>query len=371
MLPDSHALRWRTIAAAGLLLAAALLAAESCRRRPGPVAADPSDFGYRPDPAGVQRFIAELGPDGRFAEAAPDCMARATGADVHLYRAMLEAHQARYGVPFVVGRQLNGSCVAWGAMHAVYCAESLAWKLGKRAEPPLLPSTESIYGGARCEARGRTFAGWSDGATGWGAARWLRDWGVIYRKAYPELGLDLTTYNATLEKSWGAYGNGGQADAGKLDAVAKKTPCRHIAQVQTWDELVAALEAGFPVTVASSQGFSSTREGGFCRAQGTWMHQMAILGVVHANNAPPGKRPRDGALILNSWGPDYLGGDTYTADQPAGSFYAERPVVERMLAQGDSYAIGDVDSGFAWRKINHTEWMGAPPPSATTEPETP
>lgn len=366
MQPDSPRANWRTAAAVALLLLATLVALEAFR--PRTTFTPTVDGGYRPDPAGVERFLGELGDEATFAAAAPDCMANATGRDVFLYRAMLEAHQARYGKPFVVGRQLNGSCVAWGAMHAVYCAESLAWKLGKRAEPPTMPSTESIYGGARCEARGRTFAGWTDGATGWGAARWLRDWGVLYRQKYADV--DLTTYSATLEKSWGAYGNGGQNDDGRLDAVAKKTPCRHIAQVKTWPELVAALEAGFPVTVASSQGFNSTRDQGFCRAQGTWMHQMAILGIVHAKNAPAHIRSkRDGALILNSWGPEYLGGDPYTADQPAGSFYAERAVVERMLAQGDSYAIGDVDSGFAWRKIDHAEWMAdAPPPPA---PETP
>jgi hypothetical protein len=32
-----------------------------------------------------------------------------------------------------------------------------------------------------------------------------------------------------------------------------------------------------------------------------------------------------------------------------------------MLAQGDSYAIGDVDSGFDWRPINHTDWLAGPP----------
>jgi hypothetical protein len=356
---------------ARLALAAALLAAAgllALRSSSSPAKSTAGPTGYVPDPAGVALFLDELGRERFFADAAPESMRRASGEDVFLYRAMLEAHQARYGRPFVVGRQLNGSCVAWGAMHAVLCSESLSWKLGKRSEPPKLPSTEAIYGGARCEARNRTFAGWSDGATGWGAARWLRDWGVIYREPYPELGLDLTTYSKDLEKNWGAYGCGGEHDAGRLDAIAKKRPARHIALVRTWAELEAALEAGFPVTVASSQGFTSTRDQGFCRASGTWMHQMAILGLVHAKNAPPHiRQPKDGALILNSWGPDYLGGDTYTPDQPAGSFYADRATVEKMLAQGDSYAIGDIDSGFAWRDINHTDWLAAPPPADTLE----
>lgn len=327
--------------------------------------AEQTYFGYQPDPAGVAEFLAELGPDRYFAQAAPEAMEKSARIDTFLYRAMDAAHRSRYGKPFVVGKQGIGSCVAWGAMHAVYCSESLTWSLGKSPEPPLMPATESIYGGSRVEARNRPegSGGWSDGSYGGAAARWLRDWGVIYRKPYPN-GIDLTNYSAEREKNWGNWGNGGQGDNGRLDAIAKKTPARHVVAVRTWDELVAAITAGFPVTIASSQGFTNrTDESGVLAPSGVWMHQMMICAVRFRENTPPPKdgksiRAIDAALILNSWGPRWLAyAGKFPADQPDGSFWAEKHVIERILAQGDSYAIGDIKTGFAWRDIHHGEWL--------------
>lgn len=343
-----------------LLTLAALLWAEHLRGRPAG-----SQFGWQPDAAGVREFLLEL-DQPFFQQAAPECMTKAADVDTFLYRQMNAAHRARYGAPFVVGRQGIGDCVSWGAAHAVYAADSVDWSLGKIADPPLLPATESIYGGSRVEARGRSgdgaspLGGWSDGSYGGAAAKWLRDWGVIYRQPYD--GVDLTTYSADRAKSWGAFGNGGQGDRGRLDAVAKKHPCRHVAAVRTWGELVAAVTAGYPVTIASDQGFvSRTDESGVAAASGQWMHQMVIIGLRFAKNAPPGVRPVDAALVLNSWGTKWITyAGKYPGDQPDGSFWAERRTVERILGQGDSYAIGSVD-GFGWRDINHGNWLAPAP----------
>jgi hypothetical protein len=246
-------------------------------------------------------------------------------------------------------------------MHAVYCSESLTWSLGKSPEAPLMPASESIYGGSRVEARNRPegAGGWSDGSYGGAAAKWLRDWGVVYRQPFPDLGYDLTTYSAERAKSWGNYGNGGEGDKGRLDKLAKKHPARHVVAVRTWDECVAALTAGFPVTIASSQGFSNrTDESGVLAPSGTWMHQMCLVGIRFKENAPPGVRAVDACLVLNSWGTRWISyAGKFPADQPDGSFYAEKPVIERILAQGDSYAIGDIKTGFAWRDIHHGNWL--------------
>ena len=323
--------------------------------------AEQTYFGYQPDPEGVAEFLIELGPDRYFSDAAPEAMAKSARIDTFLYRAMDAAHRSRYSQPFVVGKQGIGDCVAWGAMHAVYCSESLTWSLGKSPEAPLMPASESIYGGSRVEARNRPEGGggWSDGSYGGAAAKWLRDWGVVYRQPFPELGYDLTTYSAERAKNWGNYGNGGQGDKGRLDTVAKKHPARHVVAVRTWEECVAALTAGFPVTIASSQGFANrTDESGVLAPSGTWMHQMCLVGIRFKENAPPGVRAVDACLVLNSWGTRWISyAGKFPADQPDGSFYAEKPVIERILAQGDSYAIGDIKTGFAWRDIHHGNWL--------------
>lgn len=344
-----HDSAWRIVGAAILLGLAALVLLRSAATLENSVG---SKFGYTPDPDGARAFLDELGRERYFSQAAPEAMQKAAERDTFLYRSLQRAHQARYGSPFVVGKQLNGSCVAWGAMHAVWISEAIDWELGKTAEPPIAPSTEAIYGGSRCEARGKTFAGWSDGSTGFAAAKWLREWGVVYRKRYAAV--DLTTYNAALEKDWGAYGCGGQNDGGKMDAEAKRHPCRHVVAVRSWQELCAALEAGFPVTLASSQGFSSRLgESGIAEASGVWMHQMVACGVRYKANGSPD----DLVCILNSWGPNWIGPqeNKYPPDLPAGAFWARRRVVEGML--GDAWAIGSVVSGFDWRDIHHGDWL--------------
>lgn len=322
-------------------------------------------YGYTPNPEGVAEFLDELGQDRYFSDAAPEAMEKAEKIDTFLYRAMDAAHRSRYGKPFVVGKQGIGDCVAWGAMHAVLCSESLSWSLGQLPEPPLMPSTESIYGGSRCEARGRDgsgsapVGGWSDGSYGGAAAKWLRDWGVVYRKPFPDLGYDLTNYSAERAKQWGAYGNGGQGDRGRLDTIAKKHPARHVVAVRNWSECVAALTAGFPVTIASMQGFANrTDESGVLAPSGTWAHQMCLVGIRFKENAPPGVRAVDACLVLNSWGTRWISyAGKYPSDQPDGSFWAEKHVIERILAQNDSYAIGDIKTGFAWRDIHHGDWL--------------
>lgn len=368
---DRHPAR---IVAAALLLGVAFLLALEWFTRPAATQVVGERFGYQPDPQGVADFLAEL-PQPLFRDAGAEAMRKSVEVDTFLFRSMDKAHRARYGKPFVVGRQGIGDCIAWGAMHAVFCAESVSWELGQAAEPPLMPASESIYGGARVESRGKSgdgtspVGGWSDGATGWGAAKWLRDWGVVYRQQYETV--DLTTYSADRAKAYGAYGNGGQGDAGRLDKVAKRHPCRHVVAVRTWEELVAAIGSGFPVTIASSVGFNSgPRDAdGFCAASGTWMHQMSIISTRFAKNAPPGtSRPRDGALVLNSWG-NYVAGGKFPPDQPDGSFWISRSDAERILAQGDSYAIGSVETGFKWRDLHNGNWFAPPPVETLTMKE--
>ncbi len=98
----------------------------------------------------------------------------------------------------------------------------------------------------------------------------------------------------------------------------------------TWDELVAALQNGYPVTICTGQGFTLTRDkDGFCRAKGSWGHCMFIAGA---------RFDRPGACIIQSWGPDQPEGPT-ALGQPSFSFWAEKDVIEAILGQGDSWAL--------------------------------
>lgn len=322
-----------------------------------PMLGGAEDFGYEPNPDGVEAFLLTLDKP-TFAEAGADCIKQSKDIDTFLYRQMNRAHQARYAKPFLVEKQGIGDCVSWGWMHGIYAAQSVDWTLGRLPEPPLIPATESIYGGSRVEARGRKegTGGWSDGSYGAAAAKWVRDWGVIYRQEY-DGGLDLTTYSASRAKDWGNWGNGGQGDNGRLDGVAKNHPAKYVAQVSSFDEAAAAIESGYPVPVASMQGFSSRRDAdGFAAPSGSWAHQMVFISVRYAKNGSP----RDGLLCLNSWGPSWIGGPVWPEDQPAGSFWVDRATVDSMCRQGDTFAVGTID-GFKWRDLHHGDWLAPLP----------
>lgn len=369
-MPRVNSLRWLAVALLLGLAAAALVGGWG--RRPIAGDLDDDNFGYRPDPRGVEAFLAEL-PEPMFRQAGAETVAQAKGVDTFLYRAAQKAHQARYGRPWVVERQGIGDCVSWGWAHGVYVAQAIDWETGRLAEPPLFPSTEAIYGGSRVEARGRSgdgsspVGGWSDGSYGAAAARWVRDWGVVYREKFDRY--DLTNYSADRAKQWGAYGCGGQGDGGRLDAVAKKHAAQHIAMVTTWEEAASAIEAGFPIPVASMQGFASvTDQHGYAAASGSWAHEMCFIAVRYKKNSTAqNPTPTDALLCLNSWGPKWISyRGKFPADQPDGSFWVTRSVVESMLRQKDSFAVGSV-AGFGWRDLHNGNWLAPAPPKTIAE----
>lgn len=348
---SSHS--WRLAAVAVLLSLAAAMAYRELGRRPEPASA--GDYGYTPNPTGTKAFLRELDKP-LFADAGADVIRQAKGKDTFLYRAAQKAHLARYGKEWVVGRQAIGDCVSWGWACGCWTSMCVDWELGKLAEPPPMVATESIYGGSRVESRGRSEGGggWGDGSYGGAAAKWVRDWGVVFRQQYGELdgGHNLLEYSGSRAKNWGNWGNGGEGDGGKFDSVAKRHPCKHVALVRNFKEAAAAIESGYPVPVCSGQGFSSRRtEGGWAAPSGRWSHCMCFTAVRY------GDRP--GLLCQNSWGA-FNSGPVWPDDQPVGSFWVDASVCDSMLAGEDSFAVGMVE-GFRWRDLHHGNWLDEGP----------
>jgi hypothetical protein len=342
---------WQIVTAFVLLGLGLAVALEARRGPDGPAGGD-ENFGYTPDPEGVREFLAEL-DQPLFRDAGAETLREAKQADTFLYRSMYKAHAALYGKPFTVGRQGIGDCVSWGWMHGVYVSQCVDWETGRLANPPPMPATESIYGGSRVEARNRPEGGggWSDGSYGGAAARWVRDWGIVYRESVG--GHDLRVYSKDRAKQWGNWGNGGQGDAGKLDGLAKKHPAKYVALVKTFDEAAAAIEAGFAIPVCSMQGFASTRDAqGYAAPSGSWAHCMCFVACRYKANGSPS----DALLCLNSWGTSWVSGPKWPADMPEGSFWVSRATVDRMLAGQDSFAVGSVQ-GFGWRDLHNGNWL--------------
>lgn len=225
-----------------------------------------------------------------------------------------------------------GSCVAFGAAMAADILIAIDVVENGNTDPGLAdPMT--IYGGSRVQIGKGRIAG--QGSVGAWAAKWLKDYGVIPQMKYPSC--DLSHYDSRTCCSF--FGSRGCPE--ELIPIAKQHPVTDFAQAKTRQDVGDAIANGHPVTVASNQGFTKTRnDRGVSHPSGVWGHQMCIIGVRE-----------DAALIINSWGDDWNSGPLVD-DQPPGSFWAEWDVVvKRMLAAGDSWALAGV-KGWSGNRLN-------------------
>lgn len=182
-----------------------------------------------------------------------------------------------------------------------------------------------------------TAAGLSDGAfstewfywwRGYGGDGWSCDasanvavkHGIMLRKAYPDLGIDLTKYSGSLA---GKFGSRSPDD--KMDAEGKLHLVRGQVEVSGPEQIRDFLANGYGIGSCGSEGFSSQRdENGVSRRSGSWSHAMAIIGF---DDRPDIVAKYGGPLLLvqNSWGKFNSGPRRIlgtTIDIPEGSFWA-------------------------------------------------
>lgn len=348
-----------TWSALGFVVVAAMLGALVERLTNHVAARVEARFGYVPNPEGVREFLAEL-EHPTFGDAAPDVMRNAKNRDTFLYRHADRAHRAVYGTPFGCWNQGNiGTCVSFGWGMGSYIGQAVDWTQGERSEPPKLVATEAIYGGSRTAGRLPPIsnAGFSDGSYGAAAARWIVGTksgvgGVLFRQKYGDV--DLTEYSIPRAREWGNSG---------VPLALAKAATEHTAQgvglCDTYDAMCAAIENGFCVPICSNVGYAATNvrdADGFLPRGGQWGHCMVAIAVRYAD----GPGGRDGVLVLNSWGPNWVKGPKWPDDQPEGSFWARRADVEAMLAQGDSFVIAGAN-GFEARDLDNGAWLDPVP----------
>lgn len=144
--------------------------------------------------------------------------------------------------------------------------------------------------------------------------------GVMLRKPYPELGIDLTSYSGRLA---GQYGR--QSPPANMAAEGARHLVRGAIQVSGFEAIRDYLANGYGIGSCGSEGFSSQRdENGVSRRSGRWSHAMAIIGADDRDEIKAiYKEPL--LLVQNSWGvfnsgPRLIRGTNY--EIPAGSFWA-------------------------------------------------
>lgn len=261
----------------------------------------------------IQQSFARQYPT--FASAAPHLMAASADPQkpVMLYKAWTEVLSKYPDYP----AQQIGDCVSFGHAHGNDLLQCIEISLGEPSDYRET-DTEFIYGESRKVAG---ILGSGDGSYGAAAVKAMQTVGMVSREM---LGTD-GAYSGKRAKQWGRTG-----PPSSVESEAAPYKLGNAALVSTWDELLAAMTNGYPVTICSNQGFTMHRDAdGFCKGWGVWGHCMLIAGV---------RFDREGACIVQSWGANVPDGPT-AMDQPNFSFWAERRVVEKILAAGDSWAL--------------------------------
>ena len=292
-------------------------------------------FGWQPNYQGARDILEDRDtPAVRTKDLNQDHFSLSEVKNTFLWEALLKLHPA-----WRRGAQGIGDCVSWG--YELAATTLAAYQIAANNKPENWIgeyATEPLYGLMRVEAIGQRRGGYSDGAYGAAAAKAVTKYGCLHRKDYSEQtgnsDHNLVSYSSERAKQWGNYGCGGRDDSGSLDNIARQFPIKSAVLVESFDEAAAAIMRGCPVAVCSMQGFSDRRDqDGFCRAQGSWAHCMVFLGV---------RFDRPGLRCFNSWAHSVDGPDwpiTIHPEISKCSWWADKRTVDRMLREGDSYAL--------------------------------
>lgn len=249
-------------------------------------------------------------------QAAPQLMDEADPTEpILLYKAFKDAIGS---YPSYVAQTI-GDCVSHGSGHGNDLLQCVEIATGDKTLVFQETDTEWIYGASRAIAG---MLGRQDGSYGSAAVKAMMQWGMVSRKM---LGAD-GTYSGQRAKQWGLSG---PPDSVKQQAAPFKLGAA--AGVTSWDELVAALRNGYPVTECSNFLPAAQRDqNGFVGQNGSGGHCQCIVGV---------RFDIPGCCIMNSWGPDFYSGPV-GLDCPQFAYWITRATFERSIAgSGDNWAL--------------------------------
>lgn len=251
--------------------------------------------------------------------------------------------------------QQVGDCVAHGAKNAteyLTCAQIV-----QVATQQTEVSTADFIQSARIKWRpvfppyyygtGRVYVGGNrlrgDGSLGSWQAKAVMEYGTLFSDHD-----GVPKYSGSVARDFGRN----KSSLDRWLDVAKEFPVKTTALIRRWEDFVAAIVNGYPITLASNVGFTmGPQADGFHRRSGSWAHQMCGVGVDDNSRDPY-------ALILNSWGnvhgqlKDFETGENL----PVGVLRVRRADVERILNAGDSYAFSQFE-GFPEQKLDKALFM--------------
>lgn len=227
------------------------------------------------------------------------------------------------------GAQERGDCVSWSLRSAAlvsYCASLVYGDNPDRYSPPAVVDAARQSGVFSTEVwywqRGHGGEGWNCGAA---AKVALSTAGMMPRRNYPEIGIDLTTYSGRTAGRWGAI-----SPPPEIQQHLNKNLLSTATVCKTWEDVRDMLANGFAVMTCGGEAFSRTRDDhyGLCeRSMGVWRHAMSFIAACDIEEVKRHYGCRTGGIVLvqNSWG-NYCGGKHRIPGTsfyiPGGSFWA-------------------------------------------------
>jgi len=252
-------------------------------------------------------------------------------------RLLHEDYEKVHGEPYVARNQGKApSCVGQAVASAVDFLASAEIVGGDRERAPPAPASASVIYGLSRQEIGDLGPDVGGGSMNIWAVQAIQRYGVVASLNYPLLGHDLRQPSS---KRAIQYGREGVPDG--LEVVARLHPVKDYYSVNSYEDVRDAIYMGCPVVIGSNQGFGNghlTRDReGFLNPPrrlffpSIWRHAMVCIGVCDSG--------REGVLILNSWGTEWVDGPHRFNGTPEGAFFVDASIIDRMVRQEDSYAI--------------------------------
>lgn len=212
-------------------------------------------------------------------------------------------------------------------------------EVSPEAEAQGVVACEPIYGDRGHSGQGASCARLIRHVTEWG--------GIMLRKPYPHLDLDLTRYTVQLGIRWGRTGT-----PEPVRAEGRKHQIRQATDCPTHEVCRDFVANGYPIWVCSGLGFSSQRdENGYSPRRGSWAHSWIIAGYDDREIT----RQRYGfplALFIHDWGRWNSGGRRIlgtSIDIPEGCMWIDA----RLLDRCDCTAMSNLNG---WPRRMLPDW---------------
>lgn len=174
---------------------------------------------------------------------------------------------------------------------------------------------------------------------------WMAD-SIVKYGFLPSFENGIPPYNSHIARAWGDPD--GKIELDKAVKYAKLDLVKAAGKVLNWKYLVTAICNGYPVTIASNQGFKMKPDNkGFHRGRGKWGgHHLCIVGIDDECNEPH-------AILLNSIGDAHgiLKDFVTKKELPVGTLRVEKALVENMIKNGEAFAFSNFQ-GFVTQELN-------------------